>query len=135
MILNLAAHYCDKLLVLHGGAIEAFGSPSEVVTAGPDQTGIRREHGRDAASRTGVPQLLLRPEIPPAANASGWQAGQGDDARRSEGDDVLAEQDANARDGKDADARGGKDADARDGKDAGTTDGIGEERTEKEAKG
>lgn len=31
--LNLAAEYCDKLLVLDQGAVEAFGTPQEVLTS------------------------------------------------------------------------------------------------------
>ena len=64
--LNLAAHYCDELLVLHGGGIEAFGPPSEVVR--PDL--IERVFGARTVvmphPATGVPQLLLLPEVPPA---------------------------------------------------------------------
>ncbi|MBP1325325.1 iron complex transport system ATP-binding protein [Leucobacter exalbidus] len=31
--LNLAAAYCDRVLLLNGGTVEAFGSPAEVFTA------------------------------------------------------------------------------------------------------
>ncbi|WP_274651461.1 heme ABC transporter ATP-binding protein [Paenibacillus humicola] len=64
--LNLAAHYCDELLLLAGGCIEAFGTPPEIVTAEM----IRRVYGAEALvlehPQTGVPQLLLQPSEPPA---------------------------------------------------------------------
>ncbi|QHW29982.1 ABC transporter ATP-binding protein [Paenibacillus rhizovicinus] len=66
--LNLAAHYCDRLLVLHEGIVDAFGSPLEVVT--PEL--IRRVFGASAIvlphPETGVPQLLLRPDAAPMAD-------------------------------------------------------------------
>jgi iron complex transport system ATP-binding protein len=31
--LNLAAEYCDKILVLDGGGVESFGSPENVLTS------------------------------------------------------------------------------------------------------
>jgi iron complex transport system ATP-binding protein len=59
--LNLAAHYCDKLLVLANGRIESYGDPSEIV----EPQLIRRVYGANAVvlahPRTGVPQLLLQP--------------------------------------------------------------------------
>jgi iron complex transport system ATP-binding protein len=59
--LNLAAHYCDQLLVLAGGRIESFGHPHEIVE--PEL--IRRVYGANAIvlehPRTGAPQLLLQP--------------------------------------------------------------------------
>ncbi|MBO7746562.1 ABC transporter ATP-binding protein [Paenibacillus sp. MWE-103] len=64
--LNLAAHYCDELLVLREGKIEAFGPPSEVVR--PEL--IARVFGARTVvlphPETGVPQLLLLPETAPA---------------------------------------------------------------------
>ncbi|WP_225442786.1 heme ABC transporter ATP-binding protein [Paenibacillus lycopersici] len=68
--LNLAAHYCDRLLVLHQGAVDADGPPRELVS--PEL--IRRVFGADAIvlphPETGVPQLLLRPETPAAGRAA-----------------------------------------------------------------
>ncbi|MFC4811196.1 ABC transporter ATP-binding protein [Paenibacillus sp. GCM10023250] len=64
--LNLASHYCDALLVLREGKIEAFGPPSEVVR--PEL--IARVFGARTVvlphPETGVPQLLLLPEAVPA---------------------------------------------------------------------
>jgi iron complex transport system ATP-binding protein len=62
--MNLAAHYCDKLLVLHNGRIEAFESPAAIME--PDL--IERVFGAKAIVLphpiTGVPQLLLQPSQP-----------------------------------------------------------------------
>ncbi|MBM7564705.1 heme ABC transporter ATP-binding protein [Paenibacillus sacheonensis] len=60
--LNLAAHYCDKLLILREGTVEAFGSPQKVMNSEM----IKRVFDANAVilphPETGVPQLLLRPE-------------------------------------------------------------------------
>jgi iron complex transport system ATP-binding protein len=68
--LNLAAHYCDKLLVLSEGRVEAFGAPSAVI----ETDLIRRVYGAKSVvlphPETGVPQLLLRPGQPPAERKS-----------------------------------------------------------------
>ncbi|MFC5648513.1 ABC transporter ATP-binding protein [Paenibacillus solisilvae] len=67
--LNLAAHYCDKLLVLHNGKIEAFEAPAVIME--PDL--IERVFGAKAIvlphPQTGVPQLLLQPSQP----SSQWE--------------------------------------------------------------
>lgn len=67
--MNLAAHYCDKLLVLHNGRIEAFEPPSDIMK--PDL--IERVFGAKAIvlphPKTGVPQLLLQPSQP----SSQWE--------------------------------------------------------------
>ncbi|MCQ6557813.1 ABC transporter ATP-binding protein [Paenibacillus mendelii] len=59
--LNLAAHYCDKLLVLHEGRLVAFGAPAEII----ETELIDRVYGTRAVvvphPVTGVPQLLLQP--------------------------------------------------------------------------
>lgn len=64
--LNLAAHYCDRLIVLHQGAIAASGPASKVMR--PEL--IERVFGARATvlahPGTGVPQLLLLPEAAPA---------------------------------------------------------------------
>ncbi|QYR19688.1 heme ABC transporter ATP-binding protein [Paenibacillus sp. sptzw28] len=64
--LNLAAQYCDKLLVLSEGCVEAFGVPSAVI----ETDLIRRVYGAKTVvlphPETGVPQLLLLPGQPPA---------------------------------------------------------------------
>lgn len=61
--LNLAAQYCDRLLVLHEGRLAAEGAPSEVLTA---ET-IRRVFGVDPVVLphpvSGAPQLLLKPGL------------------------------------------------------------------------
>ena len=61
--LNLAAHYCDRLLVLNKGLIDRFGTPSEVIN--PEM--IRRVYGAESIvlphPLTGAPQLLLQPSM------------------------------------------------------------------------
>ncbi|RAP76172.1 ABC transporter ATP-binding protein [Paenibacillus montanisoli] len=63
--LNLAAHYCDELLVLHDGGIEAFGPPAAVIR--PEM--IQAVYGANAIvlphPDTGVPQILLQSAVPP----------------------------------------------------------------------
>ena len=68
--LNLAAQYCDRLLVMHEGRLAGDGPPSAVLT--PEM--IRRVFGVEPVllphPESGVPQLLLQPgrrEIGPAA--------------------------------------------------------------------
>lgn len=59
--LNLAAHYCDELLVLHESRVDAFGPPASVIV--PEL--IQRVFGAKAVvlphPATGAPQLLLQP--------------------------------------------------------------------------
>lgn len=59
--LNLAAQYCDRLLVLAGGKLAADGTPAEVLT---EET-ISRVYGTDPIvlrhPDNGAPQVLLRP--------------------------------------------------------------------------
>ncbi|MBB3109487.1 iron complex transport system ATP-binding protein [Paenibacillus phyllosphaerae] len=59
--LNLAAHYCDQLLVLQQGRIVATGSPEEVMVPSL----IEQVYGTQAVivnhPVTGKPQLLLQP--------------------------------------------------------------------------
>ncbi|MFF2089122.1 heme ABC transporter ATP-binding protein [Paenibacillus sp. NPDC058174] len=59
--LNLAALYCDQLLVLHEGGIAASGPPREVL----NESLIRSVYGAGATivahPATGVPQILLQP--------------------------------------------------------------------------
>jgi iron complex transport system ATP-binding protein len=59
--LNLAALYCDRLLVLKGGYIEASGEPQEVLNAEL----LRKVFGVETAVLShpdhGTPQFLLRP--------------------------------------------------------------------------
>ena len=61
--LNLAAMYCDRLLLLHRGRVECVGPPAEVLT--PERIGA--VYGARAAvlphPSTGVPQLLLESEV------------------------------------------------------------------------
>ncbi|MEK8127020.1 ABC transporter ATP-binding protein [Paenibacillus filicis] len=57
--LNLAAQYCDRLLLLHNGVVTAIGSPQEVLQAGL----LERVYGTRphvlAHPESGVPQILL----------------------------------------------------------------------------
>ncbi|MBW7473191.1 heme ABC transporter ATP-binding protein [Paenibacillus oenotherae] len=59
--LNLAAHYCDELLVLNEGCVEAFGPPSMVVVPELIQRVFRARAVVLPHPATGVPQLLLQP--------------------------------------------------------------------------
>ncbi|WP_372632247.1 heme ABC transporter ATP-binding protein [Cohnella sp.] len=58
--LNLAAQYCDRLLVLHGGRVAAVGKPEEVLV--PEL--VSRVYGTEPIvlphPDSGVPQILLR---------------------------------------------------------------------------
>ncbi len=58
--LNLAAQYCDRLLVLHGGKAVAVGKPEEVLV--PEL--VNEVYGTEpivlAHPDSGVPQILLR---------------------------------------------------------------------------
>ena len=60
--LNLAAQYCDRLLVLKDGRLTAAGTPHEVLTG----TMIRDVYGTEPVvlphPESGVPQVLLRPQ-------------------------------------------------------------------------
>ncbi|GGD67575.1 ABC transporter ATP-binding protein [Paenibacillus nasutitermitis] len=62
--INLAAQYCQELLVLSGGRLEAFGTPAEVIS----EELIRRVYGAGSVvlphPQTGIPQLLLLPGKP-----------------------------------------------------------------------
>ncbi|MCL2149533.1 MAG: ABC transporter ATP-binding protein [Dehalococcoidia bacterium] len=54
--LNLAARYCDRLLLLHGGQAVAYGTPAEVVT----QKNIRAVYGAGSVVHCidGLPAVL-----------------------------------------------------------------------------
>ncbi|OXS53041.1 heme ABC transporter ATP-binding protein [Cohnella sp. CIP 111063] len=58
--LNLAAQYCDRLLVLHGGRVAAVGKPEEVLV--PEL--VNEVYGTEPIvlrhPDSGVPQILLR---------------------------------------------------------------------------
>jgi iron complex transport system ATP-binding protein len=60
--LNLAAQYCDRLLVLKDGAIASIGTPAEVLT----EATILDVYGTEPVvlphPESGVPQVLLRPQ-------------------------------------------------------------------------
>jgi len=60
--LNLAAHYCDRLVLIHNGKIHARGTPSEVITA----ENIRQVYGSGSFVHThpvsGLPAVLPRVE-------------------------------------------------------------------------
>ncbi|REE94513.1 iron complex transport system ATP-binding protein [Paenibacillus taihuensis] len=68
--LNLAAHYCDELLVLQHGRTAADGPPSAIMK--PEL--ILDVFGARAVilphPETGVPQLLLAPSVPPSERRS-----------------------------------------------------------------
>jgi iron complex transport system ATP-binding protein len=59
--LNLAAQYCDKLILLSGGRIAAEGTPGEVITA----ENIRAVYGAGSAVYCidGIPAVLPRPAL------------------------------------------------------------------------
>ena len=69
--LNLAAAYCDRLILLHGGRIAAEGPPDQVLTAGSLQTvyGARAWVRRHPA--TGRPLVLTLPPGPDDAAPNG----------------------------------------------------------------
>ncbi|WP_409344775.1 ABC transporter ATP-binding protein [Paenibacillus sp. MBLB4367] len=61
--LNVAAQYCDRLLVLHEGAVAALGAPAEVL----DAPLIARVYGTEPLivphPVSGVPQILLQSKL------------------------------------------------------------------------
>lgn len=61
--LNLAALYCDEVLVLHKGSIAALGKPQHIYTTEL----IREVYGAEASIMnhplTGAPQILLAPNV------------------------------------------------------------------------
>ncbi|MCI3919586.1 heme ABC transporter ATP-binding protein [Paenibacillus sp. TRM 82003] len=71
--LNLAAMYCDRLLLLHHGEVVCVGTPHEVLTA----QRIESVYGTKATMRphptSGVPQMMLESMLPggTTAGASG----------------------------------------------------------------
>lgn len=62
--LQLAAHYCDRLYLLHEGRLAAQGTPAEVLT----ETTIAQVYGVRALvhthPRTGKPQIEFQPDVP-----------------------------------------------------------------------
>jgi ABC-type cobalamin/Fe3+-siderophores transport systems, ATPase components len=74
--LNLAAQYCERLLVMHEGRLVADGPPPDVLTA---ET-IRRVFGVEPVllphPASGVPQLLLQPGSLNGAPAEERSAGE-----------------------------------------------------------
>jgi iron complex transport system ATP-binding protein len=65
--LNLAAEYFDTLLLLNEGELAMEGSPSQVIA----EEVIRKVYGASVVAgknpKTGAPQLVLVPRVPPAA--------------------------------------------------------------------
>ncbi|MFX3635550.1 MAG: ABC transporter ATP-binding protein [Candidatus Pristimantibacillus sp.] len=59
--LNLAALYCDQILVLHKGGIAAFGEPKDVLNEALIRQVYETEASVIAHPVTGVPQILLMP--------------------------------------------------------------------------
>jgi len=82
--LNLAAQYCDRLLVMHEGKLVAAGPPADVLK--PET--IRRVFGVEPVvlphPASGVPQLLLRPGGGSGESASMEQPGIGGRATANE---------------------------------------------------
>ncbi|GAA0383469.1 ABC transporter ATP-binding protein [Paenibacillus motobuensis] len=60
--LNLAALYCDRLLVLHQGRIVAEGSPTEIINSELIESVFQVQSHIVAHPDHGEPQLLLRKE-------------------------------------------------------------------------
>lgn len=58
--LNLAARYCDEIVMLSAGSISAKGPPSEVFTPQAVQP-VYRISAEQVGSEDGTPQLLFRP--------------------------------------------------------------------------
>lgn len=73
--LNLAAYFCDRLYVLHGGAVVASGPPADVLTAGllAEVYGVSADVGVHPA--TGAPTVTYLPG-PETATALSRPAGE-----------------------------------------------------------
>ena len=60
--LNLAAQYCDRLVLINNGTVRAHGTPSEVITA----ANIKEVYGAEGCVYThpanGLPAVLINPE-------------------------------------------------------------------------
>jgi iron complex transport system ATP-binding protein len=56
--LNLAAHYCDTLILLDGGAIQAIGTPSEVLTRDHLKRIFNINASIRTSPRTGKPYII-----------------------------------------------------------------------------
>jgi iron complex transport system ATP-binding protein len=60
--LNLAAQYCDRLVLINNGRIHAQGTPGEVITAG----NIKEVYGAEGCVYThpanGLPAVLINPD-------------------------------------------------------------------------
>ena len=69
--LNLAARYCDRLILLNGKAIQAAGSPAEVLT----RENVRKAFRTDVIVRrrpmTGSIYITLMNPVPPEAQQKG----------------------------------------------------------------
>ena len=59
--LNLAAHFCDEIIVLKNGKIEAAGTPAEVITPATLQTVFDLEATVSIHPATGKPLVILLP--------------------------------------------------------------------------
>ncbi|MFC5752361.1 ABC transporter ATP-binding protein [Actinomadura rugatobispora] len=59
--LNLAAAFCDRLHVLHGGRLVAAGPPADILTPGLLAEVYRVEAEVHAHPRTGAPQITVLP--------------------------------------------------------------------------
>ena len=59
--LNLASQYCDRLILLNNGRVQAQGTPSEVITS----QNIKEVYGADGCVYThpanGLPAVLINP--------------------------------------------------------------------------
>ncbi|GAA3402485.1 heme ABC transporter ATP-binding protein [Paenibacillus hodogayensis] len=67
--LNLAAQYCDRLLMIHRGRLVRIGTPWEVLERGLIADVYETEPIVTAHPVTGCPQLLLQPGASPAAGS------------------------------------------------------------------
>ncbi|MGO4543994.1 heme ABC transporter ATP-binding protein [Paenibacillus sp. 2TAB23] len=61
--LNLAALYCDELVVLHQGKVEAAGTPQQVLTSSLIEQVYETKTTVISHPITGVPQLMLQPNF------------------------------------------------------------------------
>lgn len=61
--LNLASLYCDELVVLHQGSVEAAGTPLEVLTSELVEKVYGTEIAVIAHPLTGSPQIILQPGV------------------------------------------------------------------------